>query len=119
MVKKNQIQKLIESHVGSLVYLTNTRPEVMNFISLICRFINKPSKHHFAEAKRILHYLQGSKKLGIKYVKEVGNKLVGFADSDWAGSLDDRKSTSTCFLLGIKCHFLEFKEAKFYCIIIC
>ena len=56
--------------------------------------MNQPSKLHYAAAKRILHYLQGTKKVGILYKKENGNNLVGFTDSDWAGSLDDRKSTS-------------------------
>ena len=49
---------------------------------------------HYAIAKRILCYLQGTKKLGILYKKENDNNLVGFIDSDWVGSLDDRKSTS-------------------------
>ena len=56
--------------------------------------MNQPSKLHYAAAKRVLRYLQGTKKLGILYKKENGNNLVGFTDSDWAGSLDDRKSTS-------------------------
>lgn len=53
--------------------------------------MNEPSKLHFAVAKRILHYLKGTRKLGIKYIKEENNKVVGFTDSDWAGSFDDKK----------------------------
>uniref|UniRef100_A0A5B7BA83 Retrovirus-related Pol polyprotein from transposon TNT 1-94 n=1 Tax=Davidia involucrata TaxID=16924 RepID=A0A5B7BA83_DAVIN len=56
--------------------------------------MNEPSKLHYAAAKRILRYLQGTKKLGIKYMREKDNSLTGYTDSDWAGSLDDRKSTS-------------------------
>ena len=41
-----------------------------------------------------MRYIQGTKNHGLKYIKEQENKLVGFTDSDWAGSLDDRKSTS-------------------------
>ena len=56
---------------------------------------------HYAIAKRILCYLQGTKKLGILYKKENDNNLVGFTDSDWTGSLDERKSTSGyIFFLG-------------------
>ncbi|KAG6518300.1 hypothetical protein ZIOFF_021704 [Zingiber officinale] len=67
------------------------------------RFMNAPSKLHFVAAKMILRYLQGTKTLGIKYLKEEDSKLVGFCDSDWAGSLDDRRSTSAyVFCLGSK-----------------
>ncbi|RHN42089.1 putative RNA-directed DNA polymerase [Medicago truncatula] len=85
--------KAYRSLVGSLIYLTNTRPDIVHSVSLVSRFMNEPSKLHFAAAKRILRYLQGTKKLGIKYVKEENNELVGYTDSDWAGSFDDRKST--------------------------
>ncbi|XP_028107684.1 uncharacterized protein LOC114306618 [Camellia sinensis] len=80
--------------VGSLNYLTNTRPYIVYSINLISRFMHEPSKLNYAAAKRILRYLQGTKNLCIRYVKENDSKLIGFSDSDWAGSLDDRKSTS-------------------------
>ncbi|KAF7130877.1 hypothetical protein RHSIM_Rhsim10G0166500 [Rhododendron simsii] len=65
--------------------------------------MHEPSKLHYAAAKRILHYLQGTKKLGIKYTKEKDSKLIGYTDSDWAGSIDDRKSTfGQVFCLGTK-----------------
>ncbi|KAM7516529.1 hypothetical protein LguiA_006112 [Lonicera macranthoides] len=83
-----------QSLVGSLIYLTNTRPDIVYPVSLISRFISDPSILHFAAAKRILRYIQGTKNHGLKYIKEQQNKLIGFTDSDWAGSLDDRKSTS-------------------------
>jgi len=95
--------KVYGSLVGSLIYLTNTRPYIVHSVSLVSRFMNEPSKLHFVAAKRILRYLQGTKKLGIKYVKEENNELVGYTDSDWVGSFDDKKSTSTyVFYLGSK-----------------
>ncbi|CAL1407137.1 unnamed protein product [Linum trigynum] len=95
--------KLYRSLVGSLIYLTHTRPDICHSVSLISRFMNEPSKLHFAAAKRILRYLQGTKKLGLTYKKEAESKLTGYTDSDWAGSLDDRKSTSGyIFCLGSK-----------------
>ena len=91
------------SLVGSLIYLTNTRPDIVQPISLISRFMNEPSKIHLIATKRILHYLNGTKKLDIKCVKEKDNKLVGYTDSDWTGSIDDHKSTSGyLFCLGTK-----------------
>lgn len=72
-------------------------------MSLISRFMSNPSKIHFGAAKRILRYLQGTKSFGIKYEKEESSKLVGFTDSDWAGSQDDRSSTSAyIFCIGSK-----------------
>uniref|UniRef100_A0A2N9IDT2 Reverse transcriptase Ty1/copia-type domain-containing protein n=1 Tax=Fagus sylvatica TaxID=28930 RepID=A0A2N9IDT2_FAGSY len=67
----------------------------------------------YATAKRILRYLQGTKKLGILYKKENDNNLVGFTDSDWVGSLDDRKSTSGyIFCLGSKVIAWSSKKQK-------
>ena len=95
--------KIYRSLVGSLIYLTHTRPDICHSVSLISRFMSEPSKLHFAAAKRILRYLQGTKQLGLRYKKEEGSKLIGYTDSDWAGSLDDRKSTSGyIFCLGTK-----------------
>ncbi|XP_058219284.1 secreted RxLR effector protein 161-like [Rhododendron vialii] len=75
----------------------------MHSVSMISRFMNEPSKLHYTAAKRVLRYLQGTKMHGLLYEKEEDNKLVGFTDSDWAGSLDDRKSTSGyLFCLGTK-----------------
>ena len=75
--------------------------------------MNQPSKMHAVEAKRILRYLQGTKKLDILYKKENDNNLVGFTDSDWAGSLDDKKSTSGyIFCLGSNVIALSSKKQK-------
>ena len=99
--------------VGSLIYLTNTRPDIIHAVNVVSRFIQEPSKLHHAAAKRILRYLQGSQRQGIKYVKEENNKLVGYFDSDWAGSIDDRKSTSGyIFCLGSKMISWSSKKQK-------
>ena len=95
--------KIYRSLVGSLIYLTHTRPDICHLVSLISRFMSERRKLHFAAAKRILRYLQGTKQMGRRYKKEEGSKLMGYTDSDWAGSLDDRKSTTSyIFFLGTK-----------------
>lgn len=87
--------------VGSLMYLTATRPDLMFVVCLISRFMEKPTQLHLQAAKRILRYLRGTIELGIQYKKGVEEKLFAFTDSDYAGDLDDRKSTSGyVFMLG-------------------
>lgn len=80
--------------VGSLMYLTATRPDTMFVVSLISRFMESPTKMHLAAAKRVLRYLKGTISLGILYQKGGHTELRGYSDSDYAGDLDDRKSTS-------------------------
>ncbi|XP_020522563.1 uncharacterized protein LOC110007206 [Amborella trichopoda] len=70
---------------------------------VVSRFMSKPSKLYFVVAKRILRYVQGTKSFSLKYSTEKDSSLVGYTYSDWAGSLDDRKSTSGyIFCLGSK-----------------
>nr|XP_027192901.1 uncharacterized protein LOC113787787 [Cicer arietinum] len=86
---------LFKQVVGSLMYLTVTRPDLMFCVSLISRFRASPTMTHWLAAKRILRYVKGTINLGIFYRKGESNlKLVAFTDSDYAGDLDDRRSTS-------------------------
>ncbi|XP_021843480.2 secreted RxLR effector protein 161-like [Spinacia oleracea] len=94
---------IYRSLVGSLIYLTHTRPDIVHAVSIVSRFMSEPSKAHPTAAKRILRYLKGTKSYGILYKTEDDYKLTGYTDSDWAGSIDDRKSTSGyVFQLGTK-----------------
>lgn len=70
-------------------------------VGLLSRFVSNPSKHHYGAAKRILRYIAGTADYGIMYENSYELKLIGFTDSDWAGSLDDHRSNSgNVFLLG-------------------
>jgi cell pole-organizing protein PopZ len=80
--------------VGSLLYLTATRPDLMYATSLMSRFMNGPTKIHMGAAKRVLRYVQGTLSYGIEYVRNQSTTLIGFCDADWAGSEDDSRSTS-------------------------
>ncbi|GKA99022.1 retrovirus-related pol polyprotein from transposon TNT 1-94, partial [Tanacetum coccineum] len=80
--------------VGSLMYLTTTRPDLMFAVSLISRYMKRPTESHLASARRVLRYVKGTINFGIFYRKGGNKELIGFTDSDYAGDLDDRKSTS-------------------------
>jgi hypothetical protein len=79
--------------VGSLVYMTATRPDLMYVVSLISRFMESPTEIHHQAIKKIMCYLKGIVSYGLFYKKSERNELVGFSVSDYAGDLDDRKST--------------------------
>ena len=77
------------------MYLTTTRPDIMYVVSLVSRFMEKLFSNHWEAAKRILRYVKkNSFDYGIFYQTNVPVNLVGYTDSDLAGSIDDSKSTS-------------------------
>ncbi|CAL2276266.1 unnamed protein product [Prunus armeniaca] len=80
--------------VGSLMYLTATRPDLMFVVSLISRYMGQPTELHLQAAKRALRYLKGTTDFGIFYKKGGSENLVAYANSDYDGDLEDRKSTS-------------------------
>ena len=89
------------SLVGSLLYLTASRPDLMFPASMLSRYMTSPSEVHFGVAKRVLRYLKGTLDFGIWFESTGYLKLVGYCDSDWAGCVDDSKSTSSyVFSLG-------------------
>ncbi|OAY34729.2 hypothetical protein MANES_12G040959v8 [Manihot esculenta] len=79
---------------GSLLYLTATRLDLMFSASLLSRFIQSPSHKQFGVTKRVLRYLKGIANYGIYYTNVEDAALVGYSNSDYAGCLDDYKSTS-------------------------
>ncbi|XP_050876909.1 secreted RxLR effector protein 161-like [Lathyrus oleraceus] len=82
------------SLVGSLRYLTCTRPDISLSVGIVSRFMEEPVYTHWKALKRILRYIQGTVSLGMFYSNSEKYKLVGYSDSDWCGDIDDRKSTS-------------------------
>ena len=86
--------------IGSLLYLTTSRPNIQFEVCLCARFQAYPKESHFKAAKRILKYLKGTTNVGLWYPCDSNITLSGFSDSDYAGCKLDRKSTSgTCHLL--------------------
>ena len=84
-----------QSAVGSLLYLsTRTRPDLAYAVGVVAKFSSNPTILHWSAVKRILRYLNGTIDLGLTYGRGDNFNLVGFSDADWAGDLDDRKSTT-------------------------
>jgi hypothetical protein len=81
--------------IGCLRYLVNSRPDIALAVGVASRFMEAPSVHRWATVKQILRYVRGTLNYGCRYKKGVGTpELVGFSDSDPAGDVNDRKSTS-------------------------
>ncbi|CAH9117537.1 unnamed protein product [Cuscuta europaea] len=80
--------------IGSLLYHTSSRPDIIFATCLCARFQANPKESHLNAVKRILRYLKGTVNLGLWYPKESGFDLVGYSDADFVGCKLDRKSTS-------------------------
>nr|GEV83027.1 putative ribonuclease H-like domain-containing protein [Tanacetum cinerariifolium] len=80
--------------VGALMYLTASRPDIMHATCYCARYQAKPTEKHLTAVKRIFWYLKDTIHMGIWYPKDTGFELTTFSDSDHAGCLDSRKSTS-------------------------
>ena len=82
--------------VGSLLYIAKqTRPDILATVTQLSRFLENPGRTHWVAAKRVLRYLKGTKDLELCYIKDPdGFNLYGSADADWAGDVDDRRSTT-------------------------
>ncbi|KAI3718424.1 hypothetical protein L6452_19295 [Arctium lappa] len=95
--------KLYRGMIGSLLYLTATRPDIMFSTCLCARFQANPKESHLHFVKRIFRYLKGTKNIGLWYPENSGFDLVAYTDSDYGGCKLDRKSTSgSCQFLGGK-----------------
>jgi len=77
--------------IGSLRYLTSTRPDITYGVELISRFMEFPRQSHLQAARRILRYIQGTHSDDIFYSKTNDSNLVGFTVSDWAGDMMQKK----------------------------
>nr|GEZ97115.1 uncharacterized mitochondrial protein AtMg00810-like [Tanacetum cinerariifolium] len=82
------------SMVGALMYLTASRPDLMHATCYCARYQAKPTEKHLTAVKRIFRYLKDTIHMGHWYPKDTGFELTTFLDSNHAGCLDSRKSTS-------------------------
>ncbi|GJV54872.1 retrovirus-related pol polyprotein from transposon TNT 1-94 [Tanacetum coccineum] len=87
-------QTKYRSMVGALMYLTASRPDIVHATCYCARYQAKPTEKHLTAVKQIFRYLKDSINMGLWYPKDTGFELTAFLDSDHAGCLDSRKSTS-------------------------
>ncbi|GKF11872.1 hypothetical protein Tco_0049798 [Tanacetum coccineum] len=94
---------LYRSMIGSLMYLTSSRPYIMFAVCACARFQVTPKTSHLLAARRSFRYLKGKPTLGLWYSRDSLFELVAYTDSDYAGATQDRKSTTGgCQFLGNK-----------------
>ena len=86
--------------IGSLMYLTSSRPDIVQSVGLCSRFQSKPKESHLSAVKMIIRYVHGTSNFGLWYPKIDDFSAVGYCDADFAGDRVDRRSTSglCCFL---------------------
>ena len=80
--------------VGSLIYLTLTRPDIAYAVGVASRYMQNPKKHHLEAARRILRYVKGTLDFGLFYKKGDSCKVTGYCDADYVGDHDTRRSTT-------------------------
>ncbi|GKC91581.1 hypothetical protein Tco_1152230 [Tanacetum coccineum] len=80
--------------VGTLMYLTASRPDLTFVICMCARYQAKPTKKHLHAVKKIFNYLRGTVNRGLWYLKDSSIALTAYADADHAGCQDTRRSTS-------------------------
>jgi hypothetical protein len=86
--------------IGALQYLTFIRPDICYAVNKVCQFMHAPTESHWVVVKRILRYVKGTSSFGLHLthgsslsLHGSSLSLHGFTDADWAGSIDDQKST--------------------------
>ena len=81
--------------LGSLQYLSLTRPDINFAVNKLAQFMHRPSTFHWIAVKRLLHYLKGISHYGLFLSSSSPFSLHAFADADWASDVDTHHSTST------------------------
>ena len=99
---KNIDLKFYRDMIGSLLYLTASRPDIIFSVYLCARFQSNLKESHLNAVKRILRYLNGTQTLRLWYSKDSSINLIGYSNTDFVGCRLDRKSTSEiCQFFGV------------------
>ena len=79
--------------MGGLDYLTNTRPDIAFYVSMLSQFMDKPNESHWLDAKRVLGCSKGTYNYGIEFTNNCNVELIWYSNPDWEGDVDDMRST--------------------------
>ena len=101
LLGKSVDSSLYRSMIGSLLYLTASRPDISYSVGVCARYQANPKESHMTALKRIIKYVKTTVDFGVWYNKDTNDVLARYSNVDWAGNADDRKSTSGgCFYVG-------------------
>ncbi|GJV43593.1 hypothetical protein Tco_1428129 [Tanacetum coccineum] len=123
MVEKNKLDedlqgKLVDATlyrgiIGSLMYLTFSRLDLIYAVCLCALYQARPAKTHLQAVKRIFRYLKGTINMGLWYSKDTDMSLTAYADADHAASQDTRRSTSgSAYAIALCCNNVQHSRAK-------
>ena len=97
LLGKSVNPSLYKSMIGSLLYLTASRPDISYIVGVYARYQANPKESHMTALKRIINYVKTTTKFSVWYSKDTNDVLTGYSNTNWAGNADDRKSTSGGF----------------------
>ncbi|XP_022639218.1 uncharacterized protein LOC111242059, partial [Vigna radiata var. radiata] len=108
-------ETMFRGMIGSLLYLTASRPDIMQNVCVCARYQANPKESHLTAVKRILKYLKGTTSFGLWYPSDASPSLIGYSDADYGGCKIDRNSTSgTCHFLG--CSLVSWHSKQQVCV---
>jgi hypothetical protein len=97
--------------VGSLIYLTTTRPDISFVVGILSRFMQRPCEGHWSAAKRVLKYLKGTQDFGLRYSKVEDFNLIGYFNSTFDGYKENGVSTSG-YLISLGSAAISWRSRK-------
>ncbi|KAL5552580.1 hypothetical protein UlMin_039981 [Ulmus minor] len=106
-IDKGRYQRL----VGKLIHLSHTRLDIAYAVCVVSQFMHDHHKPHMDDVKRILRYLKFTSGKGLLFTKHNHLKVEGYTDADWAGSADNRRSSSWYFTF-VGGNFVTWKSKK-------
>ena len=95
LANKERYQRM----VGKLIYLSHTRPDIAYAVGVVSQFMHQPQVSHMKAVWRIVRYLKGTAGHGNLFKTYKHLEIQGYTDADWAGSKDNRRSTSGYFTM--------------------